>query len=619
MKYHRLTFALEINSFINFLKGKIMRLTNFVRKGAMAALLSAGTISAAAQAITVNEADFTTPSYTRLVRLMAEMQPSTMPYSINMTVNGDPSTRMAFAWFTNSGIKDGKVQIVAKADAKAEDFASPLLVVNAVSADVKDLNYVIAKNNVDGVEANSKRSYTSHKALATGLAPATTYSYRVGNDDGWSEIGSFTTASSSYDTGEGYHFIYITDTQAQNDEMFSVSQKTVHTANGIVPDASFVLVNGDLVETSGSNNSEWEYEQWFSTMQDVWMNRPLVVAQGNHDTSENSNFSWHFNTDCSFNASSPVQTTMEGTVYSFVQGDALFMVINYEDYKKDGYLDALADWMRAQVNAHKDVKWRIATFHKNMFTGSKSHQSDSDGRTVREKMLPVFDELGIDVALQGHDHIYEVVGPVNNVTKTLVDGAVEHVETVVPGGVRENMTGKAGGVFNVKEGTLYFLNNSAGKKKYEPRDEQAMIDAYSAHGVDDYWGLFSGKFGQTGEPTFSDVKVTRDAIFFDTYTVDDNGTPSLFDSFKVIKEDAGASGVSGAETSAVKITADSSLRTIRIEGVVPEAVSVYAADGSLALTAGSCATVSTVGLHGGMYIVKAVRGKDSYYGKVLVK
>lgn len=79
-------------------------------------------------------------------------------------------------------------------------------------------------------------------------------------------------------------------------------------------------------------------------------------------------------------------------------------------------------------------------------------------------MLPVFNELHIDVALQGHDHIYEVIGPVNNLTKTLVDGAVEEVETVVPGGVRENMTGKQGGVFNVNEGTLYFLNNSPARR-----------------------------------------------------------------------------------------------------------------------------------------------------------
>lgn len=566
----------------------------------------------------MNESDYSVPSWTRLRSVLSELQSATLPYSINMTLNGDPSSRMAFAWFTNPTVKTGKVQIVAKADAVEADFATPLMTLDATSADVKDLNYVIAKNNVPGMEANTKRSYTSHKALAANLTPGTTYSYRVGNEGGWSEIGHFTTAQTQYDAREGYSFIYITDTQAQNEGMFDVSQKTVHTAQSMVSDAAFVLCNGDLVETSGSSNSEWEYEQWFSTMQDVWMNYPLVVAQGNHDTSGNSNFAWHFNTDCSFNVGSAVKTAMEGTVYSFVQGDALFMVINYEDYKKEGYFTALADWMRTQVQANSNVKWRIATFHKNMFTGSGSHQSDNDGKLVREAMLPVFGELKIDMALQGHDHIYEVVGPVNNSTKTLVEGAVEHVETVVPGGVRENMTGKAGGVFNVNEGTLYFLNNSAGKKKYEPRNEQAMIDALGDHGVDNYWGLFSGKFGQTGEPTFSDVKVTSDTIFISTYTVNDAGKATLFDSFKVIKEKKGGSGLQSETAQKVKIYNDSAKKRIVIEGVEPEMVEVYASNGSLVINEKSNA-ISTVGLSQGLYVVKAVKKNDSFYGKIMIK
>ena len=47
---------------------------------------------------------------------------------------------------------------------------------------MKDLNYVTAKNYVDGIEANAKRSYTSHKALATTLKAGTTYSFRVGTE-----------------------------------------------------------------------------------------------------------------------------------------------------------------------------------------------------------------------------------------------------------------------------------------------------------------------------------------------------------------------------------------------------------------------------------------------------
>ena len=94
-----------------------------------------------------------------------------------------------------------------------------------------------------------------------------------------------------------------------------------------------------------------------------------------------------------------------------------------------------------------------------------------------------------------------MIGPVNNLNKTLVEGSVEKVETVGDGGERENMTGKNGGVFDVSKGTLYFLNNSAGKKKYEPRTEAEMIASLGKHEIENYWGLFSGKFGQTGEPT----------------------------------------------------------------------------------------------------------------------
>lgn len=183
---------------------------------------------------------------------------------------------------------------------------------------------------------------------------------------------------------------------------------------------------------------------------------------------------------------------------------------------KPGYLDSLGKWMRSQVGAHKDVKWKIASFHKNMFTGSRSHQDDADGKAVRAAMLPLFAELGINMAFQGHDHIYEVIGPVNNTTKTLASNGVEEVLTVGEPGARENMTGREGGVFNTAAGTLYFLNNSAGKKKYEPRTEEEMIASYSKHEIENYWGLFSGKFGQTGEPTFSRVDVTPESFTVST-------------------------------------------------------------------------------------------------------
>ena len=60
-----------------------------------------------------------------------------------------------------------------------------------------------------------------------------------------------------------------------------------------------------------------------------------------------------------------------------------------------------------------------------------------------------------------------------------------------------------------------------------------MEEAFDRHGVKDYFELFN-RFGQTGEPTFSWVRVSTDAIEVATYTVDDEGRVGLFDEIRVV-------------------------------------------------------------------------------------
>jgi hypothetical protein len=291
------------------------------------------------------------------------------------------------------------------------------------------------------------------------------------------------------------------------------------------------------------------------------------------------------------------------------------MVINYEDWSKAGYFDSLAKWMEEQVAKYPDVKWRIAAYHKNMFTGSKSHQSDADAVAVRKAMLPVFDKLKIDLAFQGHDHIYEVIGPVINSTVKLDEGAIQE-QIDVTGGVRENMTGKQGGVYNVANGTLYFLNNSAGKKKYEPRNEEQMDAAYSATQVDNYWGLFSGKFGQTGEPTFSSVTVSTDTIAISTYTVDGNGKATLFDSFKVVK-DGTATAVASVLSQQVSMDVDANSNIV-VSGIRPEKIELYDLNGVLRASSNGVQTLSTASMAKGAYLVKATADGHTFTKKILL-
>jgi predicted MPP superfamily phosphohydrolase len=474
------------------------------------------------------------------------------PYNINITVHGDPSVQMGVAWFTNANITGGIVQVVEGSVDQLSAF-SRARKIPAVCVAVDTLNYVSFgnpdrnKNNglmiATGFAAGEKRSYTSNKALITGLKPNTVYSYRVGKKRAWSNIGSFTTAATG---NEAFDFIYVTDTQANTDENFDVSKKTIETARTTVPNARFLLVTGDLIDSGGMDSSEWEWEQWFEKMKNIWLHLPIVPVQGNHDRSPFSNWFHHFNTDNSYNVQQTDQnakTAMGGTVYSFVYGSALFMIINFEDYVKgEPYLSALEQWMRDQVAGRPDVTWRIVASHRSVFTGHAVRQASQTEIMIRDKFAPLFQDLKIDLAIQGHDHLYQVIGVLaaDGMNYRHLADAVVNQTTVAPTPAdgktfSADVTGKRGGTFDVSDGMIYFMNNSAGKKKYNPFSREQMDAGFSQHGIKDYFDFFN-KFGQTGEPTFSKITVSADAIDVATYTVSDTGKTSLFDEFKIVKK-----------------------------------------------------------------------------------
>ena len=568
------------------------------------------------------ESNYTVPSWTLYQRELVagkfesdaaqKLVSKDNPFNINTTINGDPRYQIGATWFSNAGATGGKLQVKA---GNTTDF-SGAREINATSLAINDLIYIANSNNnnqiseASGFPKETKRSYLSNKVLIDNLQPNTTYSYRVGGINGiWSEVGTFTTAKNNKDE---FEFIYITDTQANTDDMFNVSKRTVEAARTMLPNAKFLLCAGDFVETyhipayehlGYTGSAEWEWEQWFEKMQSTWLKLPIVPIQGNHDISPTSNMFHHFNTDVSYNASqskSAAKTNMDGTVYSFKYGDALFMVLSFENIPlpyvanddNETYINAIADWLRAEVDANKDVKWRIVAYHKSMFTGSTAHQDDQDGRFVREKIAPVLQEIGVDLTLQGHDHIYEVIGVIVSgkngslntyqylpntasdqtfVAPTFADGTVNCVPSV-------SVTGKNGGTFDVSQGTIYFLNNSAGKKKYYPRSEAQMRAAENIHQIPNYYQFFN-RFGQTGEPTFSSVKVSTDAIRIATYTVNDAGVPALFDEFKIVKGHSG--GIINVEDDVIQIYPNPTSDIFYIEGADISKVSIYNTIGKL--------------------------------------
>ncbi|WP_179208050.1 metallophosphoesterase [Clostridium diolis] len=65
------------------------------------------------------------------------------------------------------------------------------------------------------------------------------------------------------------------------------------------------------------------------------------------------------------------------------------------------------DWVRNQV-AKSDKKWKFVSFHNEPYSVGDNAILWEGNRMkfYRKYLIPVFDELGIDVVFVAHDHMY---------------------------------------------------------------------------------------------------------------------------------------------------------------------------------------------------------------------
>ena len=197
-----------------------------------------------------SSADYTVPSFmAHLVDGGVPLEDKHDPYCMVATINGDPRTRMAFCWFTNEGVKDGEVQIVANAHATAEDFEIGSLQIAATVTTTPPLHYAISSSGIlqkSKIDKNTAFRYESHKAVAENLTPGTEYSWRVGYEGHWSEIGHFRTAGAEQGT---YSFVYMTDSHIQNQKYIDEARLCAEAVARNEKEAQFCVFPGDFVDT----------------------------------------------------------------------------------------------------------------------------------------------------------------------------------------------------------------------------------------------------------------------------------------------------------------------------------------------------------------------------------
>lgn len=440
---------------------------------------------------------------------VAEIEPNNEPNRIITSLGGDTQTQMNFNWYTTDQFDDANVWVSTSEDmSDATAFeAETEEVTNDYAERTEDGYYIYADIEKDE-EGNAALDedgepiingyYTdegkvgpewtsgdavghlelidvtefSYKAVATELEPDTEYYYQVGSESGEkSEIGTFNTSG---EEGDAFTFIQYTDTQnaywnenVRNEAAFGAD--TIKQAIEVAGDADFVLHTGDLVETA---QVEDEWVDIYSQSEESWLQQPLVVAPGNHDEYA-LNYGDPMVTE-KFNEHVNVPVTNDkvsgGSYYSYDYNGVHFVVANTNDNKvsednPEG--KALGEeqlaWIKEDIKQAREngANWVILAYHKPLFSKSYHSLQDEDVQKIREEFMQTIDELDVDLALQGHDHVVSRTKALSFVptNENFSNAVVDEAEVV---------EGKDGvEYYKDPEGTVFVLPNTGGTKEYD--------------------------------------------------------------------------------------------------------------------------------------------------------
>jgi len=448
---------------------------------------------------------------------------------VMVTFNDDTTTAKGFNWYTSTASINSDLQVVEKKSHSA-DFTN-----------AKSFTGISAVPSNDTAVAPPSDTTTAkaeflHKAEATGLKPNTTYYYRVGDASLglWSDTGTFQTAPKK----GGFTFIDLTDPQAKSLEEAQLAASTFKTALATVPNSKFISVNGDLVD---DGTVEYEWDWLFNNIGQSFLNTTIAPVAGNHEE-ENSSFVDHLNIDAG-----PGSDTTTGAYYSYDYSNAHFVMLNNND-TADSVNDlspAQIDWMKDDIEKARanGSKWIIVNMHKGPYTTS-NHATDEDINGLngsRNTIAPMMAELGIDLVLQGHDHIYARSMPISADNTA----APENLIT-------EKFKGQ-----NIKyqvnpNGSIYLIPGTAGPKVYYKNAKTSLLPS-------NYYGLFdvadenhAAVYGpDPTDPTrpvrsqiqnFESVTIDGDKLSVISYEIDQNikdekgvAQPCIIDTFGILK------------------------------------------------------------------------------------
>lgn len=244
-------------------------------------------------------------------------------------------------------------------------------------------------------------------------------------------------------------FVHVSDSQAEGNKSnggadtgtaFSYVLKSV-TADR---DVKFMVHTGDVVEYS-------KYQNYWDNMLNAnvkYLSKiPVMAISGNHETTYKNGSNETFNR---FNYKIPIQkNTKLGFYYSFSYGNVKFIMLNTNELNGSRLTNAQYSWLENELQ-NTTEKWKVVSMHNPMYSVGKwgsDNTRNGIARALAEQLKGLFAEYGVDVVLQGHDHMVSRTRPLNGNG----EATEENIEEI-------------NGIKYIKDpdGVIYVMNGPAG-------------------------------------------------------------------------------------------------------------------------------------------------------------
>ena len=325
--------------------------------------------------------------FTALIVLVFPVMAEAAPSAVRISIMGDASSDVGFAWSTYSGTAEAQIQYGTASGSLTQ-----------------------SKNGIVSKVSSTLGSVS--EVTLTGLKPATTYYYKVGGTSGgWSKEFSFKTGPKPHKQCGKVNFVVFGDSRAESwqGDLGSSAMWGTLSANAAKLNPAFFLHGGDIVHDGGKQ------KQWYNHLQRtsaVSHKIPVLYAIGNHDDGpgegDGANYNRIFNLP---RASKTLGGSGTEDYFYFTAGPIIVVSLSTSSFKKGTIkYQNQADWLDKVLTANPK-RWKFVVLHAPIYTekGLFGHAPNEDGQNPA--FVKVINKHHVDMVFQSHNHFYERWAP----------------------------------------------------------------------------------------------------------------------------------------------------------------------------------------------------------------